>query len=292
MASEDTRQLYQLVDGIKVPRHFNADVIRQCMNYAVQSGDIFIVTYPKCGTTWMQVILFGLLNNGKAFDEDHGYFFAQTPFIERLGIEVLQKMKRPGTIKTHLSLDHIPYHSKAKYIYLLRDPRDVCVSFYKFLLSDTASSYYNEPFDVFYEDFINGVASYGDYFEHLKSLSSKIEAENLLVLHYEDLKKDLKGNILKIIDFLKIHIDDEALDKVIHFSSFEYMKIKYDAMRNSYNKSQVKSHNTLQFNPSTIVRKGEVGGFRHLMTDEQAQRLLERAKELQLQIPHLKLSWF
>ncbi|CAF4775953.1 unnamed protein product, partial [Rotaria sp. Silwood2] len=67
-----------------------------------QPDDIFILTYPKSGTTWMQVILYTLMNDGKAFDDDMGDYFARTPFLDTVGEKGLKNMHKPYVMKTHI----------------------------------------------------------------------------------------------------------------------------------------------------------------------------------------------
>lgn len=58
-------------------------------------SDIFLVTYPKSGTTCMQVILHALMHNGDAFDENITEYFACTPFIGQIGAQGLDQMRHP-----------------------------------------------------------------------------------------------------------------------------------------------------------------------------------------------------
>ena len=55
---------YQVVDGYTIPGGFSADNLRSAMKHKAQDDDIFIVTYAKSGTTWMQMILLLLKHEG------------------------------------------------------------------------------------------------------------------------------------------------------------------------------------------------------------------------------------
>ena len=56
--------------------------------------------------------------------------FKQSPMLEARGSDQVKSSPRPRVIKTHMSYDDLPKSSKARYIMVARNPKDVCVSFY------------------------------------------------------------------------------------------------------------------------------------------------------------------
>ncbi|KAL1485188.1 hypothetical protein MTO96_032106 [Rhipicephalus appendiculatus] len=83
--------------------------------------DVFVATYPKCGTTWTQYLILSILNKG---DPPKTYidFMLASPFLEMMGAEAAEKMVRPGVLKIHLPFNKTPYTEPAKYIYVARNP--------------------------------------------------------------------------------------------------------------------------------------------------------------------------
>ena len=75
-------------------------------------------------------------------------------------------MPRPGVIKVHLPYHLTPRSDKAKYIYVTRNPKDCCVSYFHHMKSIPGHGF-NGTFDEFFEFFINGNIDYGDYFDNL-----------------------------------------------------------------------------------------------------------------------------
>lgn len=294
MDSSIKPKAYQTVDGARVPHYFKADLVRSSMNYHPKPDDIFVVTFPKCGTTWMEVILFTLLNNGQPFDQDIDDYFAQTPFLDGFGLDGIKKMTRRGTIKTHLTFDHVPYHPKAKYICVIRDPKDVCTSFYRFVVDIPLCRHYHNDFETFFQDFIQGQTMYGDYLQYLRSLWTHKDDPNVLLVSYEQMKDDLPRIIKQIADFIDIPLNDGLLEKVLKYSSFDYMKGRYDDARNYFDlQQQVKSGDKRSFDfcPLTIVQKGVVGGYRSIMSKQQIQALDRMIKTLQQEMPGLEMLW-
>lgn len=103
------------------------------MHYKV---NLIVVSYPKCGTTWMQQIVTLLLNDGHIPNETEADgLFTLSPFMELYGADKAVNMKRPGAIKTHFSFDVQPWNDNAKYIIVLRNPKDAIVSYFHHITS-------------------------------------------------------------------------------------------------------------------------------------------------------------
>lgn len=259
-----------VVDGLRVPRLFDIDIFRSGLQYEARPDDIFIVTYPRSGTHWMGVIVYSLLTNGQSFDKDTGDFLARIPFIDRFGKDAATNMIRPGAIKTHYPFDRVPYHSQAKYIGVIRQPKDVCVSAYRIVAESPAFGLSQLSFDQFLELFLAGQTPYIDYFDHLRLLWSHKDDNNVLLVSYEQMKQDLRAVIQKVARFLDIDLtnNNELLDRVATYASFDYMKKNYDSSQNTY----YAEHGPAFEKPMHFIRKGIVGDWSSFMTDEQGQR--------------------
>ena len=98
----------------------------------IRPDDVFVVTPPKCGTTWMQQIVHGLRTGGSM---DFVEVSAVVPWLELahdMDIDVnADQVARPKAFKSHLRWDEIP--KGGRYIVVLRDPVDAMVSLFKFL---------------------------------------------------------------------------------------------------------------------------------------------------------------
>ncbi|UJR13096.1 hypothetical protein I4U23_000120 [Adineta vaga] len=262
------------VNAVPVPKHYEIEKYRSGLRYKAQSNDIFIVTYPKSGTTWMETIVFGILNNGQSFIDDIDYYIKQTPFLDRSGQEDVKNMKRPGSIKTHYRFDYVPYNKQSKYICIIRNAKDVCISAYQYFINGVNSDYFDSNFENFFQKFINGQALFGDYFEFLKAMWSHKDEENVLIISFEQMKKDLRNIIQQIGKFLHIELTDNVIEKILYHSSFNYMKENYDNARNEYF-AKHPEHPNAENHPMTLVRKGHHGQWKTEMNNEQIQKLNE-----------------
>lgn len=87
-------------------------------DFSVRDDDLFIVTYPKSGTTWTQRITLLLINNG---EEEDRILIDVMPWLEgEAWFHKAKNMDSPRYIKSHLPYALIPRvsNSRAKYIYL------------------------------------------------------------------------------------------------------------------------------------------------------------------------------
>jgi hypothetical protein len=177
-------------------------------------------------------------------------------------------MPRPGAIKTHLPFDLNPYHPQAKYIIVLRNPKDACVSFYYHQSMFPCYQFEEGSFREFFKVWIKGDIESGSYFDWVLTWWRHRHEPNVLVLLYEDMKRDIKSNVMKIASFLgkdysdRLGSDPLFMEKVIEKSSIEYMK-------KTTNKSMYKSHVSNLKDPSLhvkeekfhFIRKGAVGDW-------------------------------
>ncbi|KAM7288681.1 sulfotransferase ssu-1-like [Ixodes scapularis] len=288
--------VYHTVKGLYVSRFFVEQNLKSAMSYKPVPGDVFIVSYPKCGTTWMQHIVYSIYSGGVP-PKDMTEFMTRTPFLELLGAEILAKMPRPGAIKTHLPYHLQPYSPDAKYIYVTRNPYDCCVSFYYHTKTFPAYKFENNSFDDFFEMFMRGKVDFGDYFDHQLSWYEHINDDNVLIVTYEDLKKDARSGIQKIADFLgdeygkRLRENPDVLDTVVKVTSIEFMKgfnnefKKWAQMADEVAEGMdglrlVREAMTEEVRKKPItgdfVRKGIVGDWRNHFSEDQVKRLKER----------------
>jgi hypothetical protein len=114
--------------------------------------------------------------------------------------------------------------------------------------------------DEFLDYFMNGEVPYGSYFDHVLEWWEHKDDENVLFLKYEVLKKELKGQVKIIAEFLGIQLSDEEANTIAEQCTFQAMKanpgIRADALSKMYKKG---SH----------LRKGMVGDWQNYFSDEQ-----------------------
>ncbi|XP_064485748.1 sulfotransferase ssu-1-like [Ornithodoros turicata] len=291
------RERFHIVDGIFLGKHFSEESVREVLAYEPRPDDVFVVTYPKCGTTWMQHIVYYIFSNGTP-PKDSDEFDSKTPFFEYMGQEAVDNLPRPAAIKTHLAFNKQPYSKDAKYIYVARNPFDCCISFFHHVRFFPMYDYEDGTFDEFFEEFLRGEVDFGDYFDHLLSWYPHRHDPNVLFLTFEDLKNDTRTWIQKVADFLgkeygeRLRNEPEVMEKILQYTSVEYMKktvnpvmTRLDQKFQGLPRDQwprwaqrfLRGCGDLLQKQSvgTFVRKGEVGDYKTELTQDQVKRMKE-----------------
>lgn len=222
------------VDGLLVNDFLRAENVRAAMNYQPRDDDVFIATYPKCGTTWTQYIVCNIFTGGNA-PNNVTDFLLQAPYFDFMGADAPKKMPRPGALMTHLPFSMRRHSNKARYIYVARNPYDCAVSYYHYLLGHTPKTCSDVSFETFVKAFITGRVPYGDYFDHLIPWYEHRQDPNVLFFTYEDLKKDTSSWVLKIADFLgkqeygdALRADSKLFQRILDSCSLGNMREVFD----------------------------------------------------------------
>ncbi|KAM7299087.1 sulfotransferase ssu-1-like [Ixodes scapularis] len=191
----------QDIDGVKYATAYRAEHIREALSYMPEDGDIVLVSHAKCGNNWLQQIIQLILHRGQSA-KNLAEFGRRTPFLELLGTGPVKRMLPPRFMKTHFLYWEQPMNPKAKYVYLTRNPLDVCTSFYHYTKSMPVYKFEDGTFDDFFELFVTGENVRGDFFDHLKSWYDHKDDANVLLITYEELKKNFRGTLLMLARFL------------------------------------------------------------------------------------------
>lgn len=101
--------------------------------------------------------------------------------IERMGAQFCNQLKHPRLLKTHFSRPNCPRGGK-KYIFVARNPKDCCVSYFHHNRNFKIYDWADGQFDVFFELFLSGKLAFGDYFDHLLSWLPHLHDPNVLFL--------------------------------------------------------------------------------------------------------------
>ena len=190
--------------------------------YQPEPSDIFIATYPKCGTTWIQQLVHCLRTRG---DMEFGEITEVVPWLELshdLGVDIhAQQKARPHAFKSHLSWSQIP--KGGRYIHVTRDPQDVLISFYRFF-----EGWFFErgsiDLEVFAEELFIGGSKSGKIWHHVIDWWPERHRSDVLFLTYEDMIVDPDGSITKIANFIDIDLDPELHAITLEKSSAAYMR--------------------------------------------------------------------
>ncbi|XP_034621705.1 amine sulfotransferase-like isoform X2 [Trachemys scripta elegans] len=245
-------------------------------DFEIRDSDVFIVTYPKSGTVWTQNILCLIYHEGHRDGTENMEIKYRVPWLE-YNIYNMDYVHRPSP---RLFTTHLPYYlvprdlrnRRAKVIYVARNPKDVAVSYFHFSnLSVTLETI--PDFNIFLERFLAGKVASSSWLDHVRGWSTHREEFNIFFLTYEEMKKDLRGAVLKICKFLGKQLNEKELDTVVENATFDKMKTdpraNYDSMQSNL-QERGKGH---------FLRKGIIGDWKNTMTVAQSERFDNVFKE-------------
>ena len=209
-------------------------------------------------------------------------FTTKIPFIEteratgELGAEIFQNLDSPRIMKSHLPYSshwkiQLDKHPNMRVMHIMRNPKDTLVSFYHHMRNERLFGGFNGTWDQYFDLFKEKRLPWGDYFEVTADwLKFFKDRKNTLVLKYEEMKKDHRGHVLKIADFLGFHLSDKVVDLIVEKSSFKNMSQEINSML-----KDVPTWNQ----GGKFIRKGEIGDFLNFFSEQQSQYIDRKFKE-------------
>lgn len=197
--------------------------------YTPREHDVMVCTYSKSGTNWTlqivtQIAAYGEAEFGHIHDIVPWAEVQMLPYIVRLD-EPTYKLAATGlrAVKTHLESDYVPYNERTRYITVIRNPRDVIVSAWHFTRT-LMPMIKNLALEDFIEMHLAGDTIFGVWSQHTAGYWSWRDRPNVLILFYEDMRRDLEGTVRKVAGRMGAHLTDEQIEKVVEKSSFSYMQ--------------------------------------------------------------------
>jgi hypothetical protein len=188
-------------------------------NFGIYPDDLFLVSYPKSGNTWARFLLANLIYPNEAMSFSN--LESRIPDVYKVAQNELRRIPRPRILKSHEYFD--PRYKKV--VYIVRDPRDVVISYYHFHLKKgiIPEGY---PLDRYVTRFVAGdVDAYGSWRENVTSwLATRYRTGNLLLLRYEDMLEQTTRELARMTTFLGIECSDEAISKAVSLSSADRMR--------------------------------------------------------------------
>ncbi len=246
--------------------------------YVPGPQDVFVMTYAKSGTNWMMQIAHQLIHHGKShYDHLHDLVpwpdtFAM-PFLKKYAVPIDEATHWKSApeplrvIKTHFNWDMLPYSDQAKYIAVIRDPKDVFVSNYHFIQGGVygpAMPRVETWLELFLSD---GFPLGGSWAVNTAGYWAERRRPNVLIASFKEMKRDLRGTVMSVARFLGVRVGDDVIDEVCRLSSFEYMK----AIDTKFAMGKMIAWRE----PGVMIRKGSQGGSSEMLTPAQQRRIDE-----------------
>ncbi|XP_061529893.1 sulfotransferase family 2, cytosolic sulfotransferase 3 isoform X3 [Phycodurus eques] len=248
------------------PGAHSEESLEYAQNFAVEDTDVFTVTYPKSGTIWMQELLPLVLSGGDLTPIQTIPNWDRVPWLEEKRLKVVvDQLSSPRALVTHFPYQLMPqsfFSSKAKVIYVMRNPKDVIVSSYYF---HQMATFLEDPgtWDEFMDKFLEGRVMFGKWTDHVKSWRHTELGDRIMYITYEQMIQDLPAAVRLISDFLGKNLSDKIIEKIAYHCSFNSMQANIMSNFSLVPKVYMDS------DKSQFLRKGVVGDWRKHFSSEQ-----------------------
>lgn len=220
-------------------------------------ADIHLVSFPKCGRTWLVLML------AKVIEARYGLEIANPLKLRRYRTRIREL---PLILQHHdggpefqkpeeLAQEKLAYAGR-KVIFLVRDPRDVLVSTYyqkakrNYDFTGTLTDYVYQP--------VGGIHTIVEFY-NIWARNRHIPT-NFLLMRYESLHEDAERELRRAVDFIGIQgVTDQMISQAVEFCRFDNMR-RLEAT-NEYRTGALAARNP-EDDSTYKTRKGEVGGYR------------------------------
>jgi aryl sulfotransferase len=226
---------------------------RRWAHYRPREGDIVIATAPKCGTTWTQQIASLLVfqtAEARDIQNTSPWIDFRLPPIESV-VAFIEAQTHRRFLKSHLPFDAMPIYDEVRYVHVARDGRDAFMSWHNHTshyspmaremqsaageADETIARPLPQPHESARDHFAVWMTEDPDvrllddapasHFFHLeKSWWAARRRANVLLVHYNDMKADLEGEMRRIAAFLDIEIAESLWPGLVAAAGFEFMR--------------------------------------------------------------------
>jgi len=227
--------------------------------------DRFIVSYPKSGNTWMRVMVASLLD--QSHEPDLAKLGHLVPDVYRHSAAELTALPSPRFIKSHEA-------QRANYgrvVYLVRDPRDVLISYFHFERSHRGDSVAEEDLAGYADRFLSGYVGFGRWDVHVGGWFRRAATDrNVTVIRYEALLADPAAGLRQACTVLGLEPDDAAIARAVAAGSFERL---HDQELDARDRGAFAGSDA---NRSRFFRREQAGSHRDELPPELAQRVCQQ----------------
>jgi sulfotransferase family protein len=243
---------------------------------AERRADTLLISYPKCGRTWLTMLLSRVLAEHAGLEEEE---------LDYLATDVLD-WRIPSLPRIRISHDDDPHwktprgleRSKRHYrekrvILLVRDPRDVVVSMYfERTRRERAFAGNMNQFLHARRGSLDTILAYYNVWA-----SQRAWPRSFLQVHYENLRDDTARELRRVLDFLGLHdVSDVDIESAVDFASFENMHAmeSHDALGSGRLRPRDRR------DPESFkTRRGKVGAHVDYLTDAEIAWMERRIHE-------------
>ncbi len=233
---------------------------------------VFVVSFPKSGRTWLRVLLsrykqqllgiedfqlklHAIYSEGPVVTPQYIFHHARASYHKEETGALIRTLDAPGWLPLRPQYPFsLEYCHGSKVVFMLRDPRDVLVSYYH-QLSKREQRAKVLSIDNFARRRLLGIHRIVAYMNFIAAQQSQFEHCHI---YYEDLHQDTAGQLSAILSFAGIPVQPDLAAESVAYARFENMR-KMELSGSQGNKLQPTDKQDID---SFKTRKGKVGSYR------------------------------
>jgi len=229
-----------------------------------RDDDIWLASYPRSGSHFIRFII----HSARHFVR-HGSFPADLSGMKSIPDVHSRRLEyadvSPRVIKTHFPFDPRYRHV----IHLIRDPRDVIVSYFHYskglphLFSESVPERMKLP--QFIELFLQGRVWPGDIRAHSASYSGQSGSTRYTCIRYEQLLAEPQQEYRRLLEAVGVDFPAQTLGALIEHTSFASMR--------RLHQPQTARAGFVESNPVHILRSGTAGQYAQTLRDRTRERI-------------------
>ena len=199
---------------------FAAGLYPMRRDFQVLPDDCLLVSYPRSGSTWLRFLI-----SNVRFGADCPTTFEnlndRIPYALRPRASTMARLPRPRILKSHSAYDC----RFRKVVLLVRDPRDVAISYYHYHVRNKRIEP-DCPIESYVPRYVLGeMDNYGSWGENVGSwLGARQTTDDFLFVRYEDMKADTAAVLTEISSFLGLSNNVNTIRNAVDWSGPQHMK--------------------------------------------------------------------
>src|SRR5262245_36871036 len=244
--------------------------------FRTRDADVFVLSFPKCGRTWLRVMLSKYILDLKG--QEPGDLVDVYSISKRAGLPGVtfdhedSYCTIEGACDESLETNQTRYRNR-RVAFLVRDPRDVMVSYYVYCTK--RAGVYQGTISQFIRDSRFGIDIYLRYLQIWEANRHVPKAYQLF--RYEDLRAQDVAGFTQLLEFAGIPVDEGLVRKTVEFGSFsnmQRMEAKKEFTNNILTPSDPADTETFK------VRKGKIGDYASYMSSEDIAHVEARMSQM------------
>lgn len=199
------------------------------------------------------------------------------PWVETQHLSYTVSLKEPTynrsplglrAVKTHIEAMYVPFREEAKYIIVVRDPKDVIISAYYFAIA-LMPLLKSMSITDFIDIFLGGDTLFGSWALHTSSYWEWRNRPNVLILFYHQMIDDLEKSVRTIAAHMEVDLTDKEFREVVFRSTFDYMQMN-DSKFAPYMPGLIRNSDV-----PIMLRSGKTGSAKATLTNDQIREIDE-----------------